>query len=112
MAMVIWWLLTSATCACISVSCVDLHIGGVFPMEAGSGGWAGGEACLPAVQIALQDVNDNANILPGFTLKLHYHNSKVRFSRQFFPHSFSRDFGLNPTYSLHKYNTIWEKGLS
>lgn len=78
MAMVIWWLLTSVTCAYISVSCVDLHIGGVFPMEAGSGGWAGGEACLPAVQIALQDVNDNANILPGFTLKLHYHNSKCQ----------------------------------
>ncbi|VDN01029.1 unnamed protein product [Thelazia callipaeda] len=47
-------------------------------MEAGSGGWAGGEACLPAVQIALEDVNSNANILPGFTLKLHYHNSKCQ----------------------------------
>lgn len=64
---------------CAIVTSVDLHIGGVFPMETGSGGWAGGEACLPAVQIALQDVNANANILPGYILKLHYHNSKVHF---------------------------------
>jgi hypothetical protein len=30
---------------------VDLHIGGVFPMTADTGGWAGGQACLPAVQM-------------------------------------------------------------
>uniref|UniRef100_A0A1I8EZ83 Receptor family ligand binding region containing protein n=1 Tax=Wuchereria bancrofti TaxID=6293 RepID=A0A1I8EZ83_WUCBA len=76
-AMLIWKLLIS-NCVCAVVNCVDLHIGGVFPMEAGSGGWAGGEACLPAVQIALQDVNANTNILPGYMLKLHYHNSKCQ----------------------------------
>uniref|UniRef100_A0A158Q8V8 G_PROTEIN_RECEP_F3_4 domain-containing protein n=1 Tax=Elaeophora elaphi TaxID=1147741 RepID=A0A158Q8V8_9BILA len=72
------WVLLIYGCLCAIVHCVDLHIGGVFPMEAGSGGWAGGEACLPAVQIALQDVNANANILPGYMLKLHYHNSKCQ----------------------------------
>lgn len=66
-----------AAAVCIVASCMELHIGGVFPMEAGSGGWAGGEACLPAVQMALKDVNANPHILPGFTLKLHYYNSKV-----------------------------------
>uniref|UniRef100_A0A915JPJ7 Uncharacterized protein n=1 Tax=Romanomermis culicivorax TaxID=13658 RepID=A0A915JPJ7_ROMCU len=30
-----------------------LHIGGVFAMSAGKGGWAGGQACLPAAQMAL-----------------------------------------------------------
>uniref|UniRef100_A0A915PR79 G-protein coupled receptors family 3 profile domain-containing protein n=1 Tax=Setaria digitata TaxID=48799 RepID=A0A915PR79_9BILA len=75
--MVIWMLLING-CICTIVSCVDLHIGGVFPMEAGSGGWAGGEACLPAVRIALQDVNADNNILPGYMLKLHYHNSKCQ----------------------------------
>lgn len=77
-AVLIWILLING-CLWAIVNCVDLHIGGVFPMEAGSGGWAGGEACLPAVQIALQDVNANTNILPGYMLKLHYHNSKVHF---------------------------------
>ncbi|KAM3726570.1 Gamma-aminobutyric acid type B receptor subunit [Dirofilaria immitis] len=72
------WILLITSCVCDIVSSVDLHIGGVFPMEAGSGGWAGGEACLPAVQIALQDVNANSNILPGYILRLHYHNSKCQ----------------------------------
>ncbi|VDM41540.1 unnamed protein product [Toxocara canis] len=47
-------------------------------MEAGSGGWAGGQACLPAVQMALEDVNGNVNVLPGYTLRLHHHNSKCQ----------------------------------
>ncbi|VDN55785.1 unnamed protein product [Dracunculus medinensis] len=61
-----------------SVFSIDLHIGGVFPMEAGSGGWAGGQACLPAVQMALRDVNANRNILMGYNLVLHHHNSKCQ----------------------------------
>ena len=55
----------------------ELHIGGVFPMEAGSGGWPGGQACLPAVQMALADINSNPNVLPNYALRLHHHNSKV-----------------------------------
>lgn len=76
-----------------SVFSIDLHIGGVFPMEAGSGGWAGGQACLPAVQMALRDVNANRNILMGYNLVLHHHNSKVCFiifmrqsSAEYIPH--------------------------
>jgi gamma-aminobutyric acid type B receptor len=56
---------------------VDLHIGGVFPMEAGSGGWAGGQACLPAALLALDDVNADPRLLPGYNITLHHHNSKV-----------------------------------
>lgn len=55
----------------------ELHIGGVFPMEAGSGGWPGGQACLPAVEMALEDINSDETILPNYALKLHHHNSKV-----------------------------------
>uniref|UniRef100_A0A915BDQ1 Receptor ligand binding region domain-containing protein n=1 Tax=Parascaris univalens TaxID=6257 RepID=A0A915BDQ1_PARUN len=69
------WLFVAAW---VVADCTELHIGGVFPMEAGSGGWAGGQACLPAVQMALEDVNGDADVLPGYTLRLHHHNSKCQ----------------------------------
>ncbi|KAI6229253.1 Gamma-aminobutyric acid type B receptor subunit 1 [Aphelenchoides besseyi] len=56
----------------------ELHIGSMFPMEAGSGGWAGGQACLPAVQMALDDINNNPNVLPGYHLHSHNHNTKCQ----------------------------------
>ncbi|KAK0397020.1 hypothetical protein QR680_001946 [Steinernema hermaphroditum] len=56
----------------------ELHIGGIFPMEAGSGGWPGGQACLPAVQMALDDINQNEEILSGYRLVLHHYNSKCQ----------------------------------
>ncbi|VVC91800.1 unnamed protein product [Leptidea sinapis] len=43
----------------------DLHIGGIFPME-GEGGWQGGQACMPAVELALADVNARSDLLSGF----------------------------------------------
>ncbi|VDO62299.1 unnamed protein product [Heligmosomoides polygyrus] len=57
---------------------VPLHIGGTFPMEAGSGGWAGGQACLPAVQMALEDVNNRQDVLPGYVLHMNTSNSKCQ----------------------------------
>ncbi|CAD6193046.1 unnamed protein product [Caenorhabditis auriculariae] len=57
---------------------VTLHIGGTFPMESGSGGWAGGEACLPAVQMALEDVNSRSDVLPGYILHMNTSNSKCQ----------------------------------
>lgn len=62
----------------IGVPLKELHIGGTFPMEAGSGGWPGGQACLPAVQMALEDINNSTDILPGYILRLHHHNSKCQ----------------------------------
>ncbi|XP_031840658.1 gamma-aminobutyric acid type B receptor subunit 1 isoform X3 [Nomia melanderi] len=52
-----------------------LHIGGIFPIQ-GEGGWQGGQACMPAVNLALDDVNHEKNLLPGFTLKLHSNDSE------------------------------------
>ncbi|XP_015186034.1 PREDICTED: gamma-aminobutyric acid type B receptor subunit 1 isoform X2 [Polistes dominula] len=52
-----------------------LHIGGIFPIN-GKGGWQGGQACKPAVDLALDDVNREKNLLPGFILKLHSNDSE------------------------------------
>jgi len=52
-----------------------LHIGGIFPIG-GKGGWQGGQACEPAVRLALEDVNKNS-ILSGYQLKLHWNDSEV-----------------------------------
>lgn len=54
----------------------DLHIGGIFPME-GEGGWQGGQACKPAAELALADVNARSDLLSGFKLMLHSNDSKV-----------------------------------
>lgn len=54
----------------------ELHIGGIFPIN-GTGGWQGGQACEPAAQMALSDVNKNTDLLSGYTLKLHWHDSEV-----------------------------------
>lgn len=53
-----------------------LHIGGIFPIG-GKGGWQGGQACEPAVRLALEDVNKNS-VLSGYQLKLHWNDSEVR----------------------------------
>lgn len=52
-----------------------LHIGGIFPIG-GKGGWQGGQACEPAVRLALDDVNKNS-VLSGYQLNLHWNDSEV-----------------------------------
>lgn len=93
------WLLLWGTIVWASAEPVTLHIGGTFPMESGSGGWAGGEACLPAVEMALKDVNSRLDILPGYVLNMTNHNSQVivifvsnTFLKRFFEIS-SQNFG-------------------
>lgn len=52
-----------------------LHIAALFPMS-GTGGWIGGYGCLPAVLMALDDVNANRDLLPGYKLKLTHNDSQ------------------------------------
>lgn len=54
----------------------ELHIGGIFPI-AGKMGWQGGQACMPAARMALEDVNNQQDLLPGFRLTLHSNDSEV-----------------------------------
>ncbi|XP_061676731.1 gamma-aminobutyric acid type B receptor subunit 1 isoform X2 [Syngnathoides biaculeatus] len=49
-----------------------LYIGALFPM---SGGWPGGQACLPSAQMALDLVNNRSDILPDYELELIYYDS-------------------------------------
>ena len=52
-----------------------LYIGGIFPM---TGSWAGGKGCRPAVEMALEDVNARADLLPQFNLEIVANDSRVR----------------------------------
>ncbi|KAG5856616.1 gamma-aminobutyric acid type B receptor subunit 1 isoform X1 [Anguilla rostrata] len=49
-----------------------LYIGALFPM---SGGWPGGQACLPSAQMALELVNKRTDILPDYELELIHYDS-------------------------------------
>lgn len=53
----------------------QLHIAAVFPMK-GTGGWLGGQGCLPAAMMALNDVNEEEDLLPGYELKMHWNDSQ------------------------------------
>ncbi len=61
---------------CESMKNKTLTIGAIFPM---SGSWAGGKACLPAVEMAQEDVNARLDILPEYKLDMKYNDSKVKF---------------------------------
>ncbi|KAM4568369.1 gamma-aminobutyric acid type B receptor subunit 1 isoform 3-T4 [Fundulus diaphanus] len=49
-----------------------LYIGALFPM---SGGWPGGQACMPSAQMALDLVNNRSDILPDYELELIHFDS-------------------------------------
>uniref|UniRef100_A0A8C7R387 Gamma-aminobutyric acid (GABA) B receptor, 1a n=1 Tax=Oncorhynchus mykiss TaxID=8022 RepID=A0A8C7R387_ONCMY len=59
-------------CGMESQSFPKLYIGALFPM---SGGWPGGQACLPSAQMALDLVNNRTDILPDYELELIYYDS-------------------------------------
>ena len=54
-----------------------IEIGGLFPMN-GTTGWLGGQGCLPAAMMALEDVNNNENLLSGYYLNITWNNSQVK----------------------------------
>jgi hypothetical protein len=73
---IIFIILLSVALRTNNVSGNELHIGGIFPI-AGKGGWQGGQACMPAARLALEDVNNKNDLLPGFQLNLHSNDSEV-----------------------------------
>uniref|UniRef100_A0A8D3EDU0 Gamma-aminobutyric acid (GABA) B receptor, 1a n=1 Tax=Scophthalmus maximus TaxID=52904 RepID=A0A8D3EDU0_SCOMX len=67
------WDAPKPTCLC---ECLchnkKLYIGALFPM---SGGWPGGQACMPSAQMALDLVNNRSDILPDYELELIHYDS-------------------------------------
>ncbi|XP_042907011.1 gamma-aminobutyric acid type B receptor subunit 1 isoform X2 [Parasteatoda tepidariorum] len=53
----------------------DLYIGAIFPIN-GTGGWLGGQGCLPAALMALDDVNDDPNLLKGYRMQMPHNDSQ------------------------------------
>lgn len=72
---VLCWFTLLLSWPCAVAGKKKLYIGALFPM---SGGWPGGQACLPAAQMALELVNNRTDILPDYELELIYYDSMVR----------------------------------
>ncbi|KAH8033279.1 hypothetical protein HPB51_008762 [Rhipicephalus microplus] len=54
----------------------SLYIAAVFPMK-GHGGWLGGQGCLPAALMALEDVNKRSDLLIGYKLEIDWRDSQT-----------------------------------
>ena len=54
----------------------DLWILGLFPLN---GSWAGGLGQLPAVQMGIEDVNNDVSMLPGYQLRMTVDDTKVQY---------------------------------
>ena len=52
----------------------DVWILGLFPLN---GSWAGGLGQLPAVQMGIEDVNNDPTMLPGYRLRMTVNDTKV-----------------------------------
>lgn len=74
---VLYAVLTFLTWPCAIAGKKKLYIGALFPM---SGGWPGGQACLPAAHMALDLVNNRSDILPDYELELIHYDSMVSIS--------------------------------
>jgi len=81
-----------------------LHIGGIFPIG-GKGGWQGGQACEPAVRLALEDVNKNS-ILSGYQLKLHWNDSEVSKPTKYFILGIFTPSVINTVNSICDFNEV------
>ena len=58
----------------------DIYIAGFFPTSPGHPGSAVGQGVMPAVKLALHDVNRSPDILPNHHLRMHWNNTAVRTS--------------------------------
>lgn len=54
----------------------DLHLGTFYGVNVFSKGWSS-EGAMPAVRMALDHVNKDPSILPEYTLREHWRDSKV-----------------------------------
>lgn len=69
------WIIFSWIMCCECFKEKNLTIGGIFPMV---GGWGGGVGCLPAVEMALEDINNSTDVLPNYQLWMVGKDSQVK----------------------------------
>ena len=69
-------LLASTTKCDNSTSKIDLYIGGFFGVNIKDGAWSSA-ALIPALEMALDHVNNDSNILVDYRLKYVWRDSKV-----------------------------------
>lgn len=74
MNIAIWWILLLCAVFNFSSSLVPIFIGGFFPQR--NEQWDG-SSILPAVQLAIEEVNKNSSVLPGYELKMIWNDTKV-----------------------------------
>ena len=55
---------------------IDLYIGGFFGVNIKDGAWSSA-ALIPALEMALDHVNNDSTILTNYSLKYHWRDSKV-----------------------------------
>ena len=55
----------------------QIYLAGTFP-SGGSEGWQGGQACLPAAKLALEDVNRKDDILKDYHINLADKDDEVK----------------------------------
>ena len=60
-----------------------LHIGGFFGVDVGKDGAWSSAGAIPAVQMALEHVNNNTDVLAGFSLGYIWRDSKARHTHHF-----------------------------
>jgi len=70
-------LLTSTAKSENSTSKIDLYIGGFFGKNIKAGAWSSA-ALIPILEMALDQVNNDSNILVDYNLKYVWRDSKVR----------------------------------
>ena len=67
----LWLPLLLSPCSCKK----DLYLMGMLPMSGEL--WPGGGACLPPMEIALQQINERDDILPDYKLNLIWKDTAV-----------------------------------
>ena len=72
----LWLLLCNSLMSQLVSGTEDLYIGTFYAVSVSSKGWSS-KGVMPAVQMALDHVNKNQSILPGYMLQEDWRDSKV-----------------------------------
>lgn len=73
----IFLLIGSFLLSAIQSTTVDLNVGAYFEVNTTNRGW-NSAGVWPAVQLAAEHVNQRNDVLPGYRLRLHVKDSRVR----------------------------------